>query len=312
MIGQRLPAQVTPILFLAALGALLAQGMASAGEQPAVKQVVKHPNLLLNPEEIGQVKAKIKKYQWAADLFARIKELADDNRWTGRIPREAALVYALTGNKTYGEKVRKILVGQARYELARYEKVDVKKDPDFGSWGPWATWAWAYDLTYDTYTDDERLLIERLFRTAARTMQEGLKYYVSTPNLVFEKHWKVALLGYCLGDKELIHWGLNDPGKPGPQHGGFYPVLDTMIKDGYFWGEAPIYALHYDLHGMLALAEAARHYDGTDLYRYVSKKSGASIKSLIDGYLRIGFPLERTGIGGGSLRMATFGDGSTS
>ncbi len=48
--------------------------------------------------------------------------------------------------------------------------------------------------------------------------------------------------------------------------GGFYAVMDTMIKDGRFWGEAPIYALVYDVPNMLALAEAARHYDGTDLY----------------------------------------------
>ncbi len=63
---------------------------------------------------------------------------------------------------------------------------------------------------------------------------------------------------------------------------------------------------------MLALAEAARHYDGTDLYNWVSKKSGASIKSVINGYLLMGYPLERTGIGQGRIRMATFGDGSTS
>jgi hypothetical protein len=86
--------------------------------------------------------------------------------------------------------------------------------------------------------------------------------------------------------------------------------MDTVIKDGMFWGEAPLYGLEVDLHGMLALAEAALHYDGTDLYHYVSKKSGASLKGLLDGYLRMGFPLERTGIRGGALRIATFGDGS--
>ena len=85
-----------------------------------------------------------------------------------------------------------------------------------------------------------------------------------------------------------------------------------MIKDGHFWGEAPIYALHYDVHGMLALAEAARHFDGTYLYDYVAPRSKASIRSILDGYLRLAFPLERTGIRGGSIRLATYGDGSTS
>ena len=87
--------------------------------------------------------------------------------------------------------------------------------------------------------------------------------------------------------------------------------MDTMIRDGHFWAEAPIYALHYDVHGMFALAEAALRYDGTDLYRYESPKSGASLKKLVDGYLRMAFPLERNGSGGGKLRLATFGDGST-
>src|SRR6185369_5429639 len=110
---------------------------------------------------------------------------------------------------------------------------------------------------------------------------------------------------------ELIEWGLRDPGKHGASRGGFYPVMDTMIRDEQFWAEAPIYALHYDVHGMFALAEAALRYDGTDLYEYVSPKSGASLKKIVDGYLRMAFPLERKGENGGKIRLATFGDGST-
>ncbi|HXJ74542.1 MAG TPA: hypothetical protein VNM37_16945, partial [Candidatus Dormibacteraeota bacterium] len=47
-------------------------------------------------------------------------------------------------------------------------------------------------------------------------------------------------------------------------------------------------------------------------YHWVSKQSGASIKSVVDGYLLMGYPLERTGIGQGRVRLATFGDGGTS
>ncbi len=297
-----------PPLLACTLGVVCIGMPAVRGQEVAAK----HPNLLLNRAEIEQVKAKIEHHDWAARLFERVKSLADDPSHTNRIPREAALVYALTGDRRYADLVRRSLVGSSRYYLGQYEKLNLKSDPDFGAWGPWATWAWAYDLTYDTFSPDERATVERLLRTAARTITEGLKLRSTTPNLVFEKHWKVGLIGYCLGDRQLIEWGLNDPGFHGPSHGGFYQVLDTMIKDRYFWGEAPIYALHYDLHGMLALAEAARHYDGTDLYGYVSKKSGASIKGLIDGYLRLAFPRENTGVEGGSVRLATFGDGSTS
>ena len=62
---------------------------------------------------------------------------------------------------------------------------------------------------------------------------------------------------------------------------------------------------------MFALAEAALRHDGTDLYKYVSPKSGASLKKIVDGYLRMAFHLERNGTEGGKIRLATFGDGST-
>jgi hypothetical protein len=81
---------------LAAVAALFGwAAQAAAGERPAVK----HPNLLLNREEIEQVKEKIKRHEWAARLFERVKELANDQGRAGRIPREAALVYALTGDR---------------------------------------------------------------------------------------------------------------------------------------------------------------------------------------------------------------------
>ncbi|HUU70414.1 MAG TPA: heparinase II/III family protein [Planctomycetota bacterium] len=164
---------------------------------------------------------------------------------------------------------------------------------------------------WDTLSDDERRVVEDGMRALARTIIAGDKLWTTTPNLIFSKHHRVGLVGYCLSDEDLIDWALNDPGAFGPTKGGFYRVLDSMIKDGHFWGEAPIYALHYDLHGMIALAEAARHHDGTDLCAYVSKASGGSIKNMIDGYLLMAYPLEKTGVNGGSLRLATFGDGST-
>jgi hypothetical protein len=121
-------------------------------------------------------------------------------------------------------------------------------------------------------------------RAAARTIIAQENVLTTTPNLVFDEHWRVGMIGYCLGDKELIEWALRDPGRHGPSRGGFYPVMDTMIRDEPFWAEAPIYALHYDVYGMFALAEAALRHDGTDRYGYASAKSGASLKKIVDGY----------------------------
>src|SRR6516164_8444753 len=149
--------------------------LVSEHSQAEPKAHVKHPNLLLNREEIEQIKEKIRKYEWAAGLFERVKALADDRERTGNNPREAALMYALTGDKAYAADVRRELVGRSRRLLREYEKLDIQQDPDFGAWGPYPTWAWAYDLTYDTFSDEEREIVEKLLRTAARSIIEGLK-----------------------------------------------------------------------------------------------------------------------------------------
>ncbi len=274
---------------------------------------VRHPNLLLNRDEINQIKGKIRAQQWAADLFQQVKAMADEMITKGtRNEREAALCYALTGEQRYADSARRLLLDYAREFETQRPKLDVRLQPEWGAWEAWGVHAWAYDLTYDTFSPQERQRVEDWLRAACRLVIQGEKLWTTTPNLVFGKHFNVGLVGYCVGDKDLIEWGLNDPGTHGLRKGGFYEVMDAMITDGHFWAEAPIYALHYDVHGMLALAEAALHYDGTDLYHYVSKKSGASIKGVVDGYLLMGYPVERTGIGRGSIRMATFADGSTS
>jgi hypothetical protein len=268
---------------------------------------VRHPNLLLDQKEIEQIKLKVREHAWAARLLDHVKAKAERE---GAVV-ETALAYAVTGEARHARSVRDRLMGEARDQIPRYQALDVQAEPEWGRWTWWGATAWAYDLTYATFTPEERAQVERWLRTAARTIIAQEHVLSTTPNLVFDEHWRVGMIGYCLGDPDLIEWALRDPGRHGPSKGGFYPVMASMIRDGHFWGEAPIYALHYDVHGMFALAEAALRYDGTDLYRYESPRSGASLKKLVDGYLRMTFPLERNGSGGGKLRLATFGDGST-
>jgi Alginate lyase/Heparinase II/III-like protein len=290
-------------IFVVALFAAWALGREAGGQAVAVR----HPNLLLTQAEIEQIKVKVRENEWAARLLDRVKAKAQKD---GAM-LESALSYVLTGEVRYGASARKRLLEEARSEMAKYEKLDIKAEPEWGRWSWWGATAWAYDLVFDACSAEERAQIEKWLRTAARTIIAQEKVLTTTPNLVFCEHWRVGMIGYCLGDLELIEWALRDPGVHGPSRGGFYPVMDTMIRDERFWAEAPIYALHYDVHGMFALAEAALRFDGTDLYKYESPKSSASLKKLVDGYLRMAFPLERTGPKAGSIRLATFGDGST-
>ncbi|MGA2618213.1 MAG: hypothetical protein ABSF26_11420 [Thermoguttaceae bacterium] len=188
---------------------------------------VQHPNLLLNREEIARVKAKIQQHEWAARLFAKVKEVADsngNNQW-GYNAREPALCYVLTAERSYADRVRTQLLNQARSEVPKFEKRDPNGDPFYGFniWqGQWDAYAWAYDLTYDTFSSEERQLVEHWLRDACKVVIEDYKLLGTTPNLMFVMHFNVGIVAYCLGDRELIDWALNDPGKYGRQCGGFY------------------------------------------------------------------------------------------
>ena len=69
------------------LSAALAAALPAA-EAPAVR----HPNLLLNRQEIKQIRAKVRQHEWAARLLDRVKEMAKDS---GRNVRETALAYVV-------------------------------------------------------------------------------------------------------------------------------------------------------------------------------------------------------------------------
>ncbi len=94
------------------------------GADPAAAN---HPNLLLNRREIEAVKEEIRTQPWAAGLFEKLKAAVDGldmDRHDG--PRNAALLYVLTGEKQYADRVRTSLVNEARAYAPRFEKVNLK------------------------------------------------------------------------------------------------------------------------------------------------------------------------------------------
>src|SRR3954454_12089547 len=108
------------LLVFAAIGSL-----AAAQEAGRKGVAVRHPNLLLNQQEIEQVKLKVREHAWAARLLDRVKAKAAQD---GAVV-ETALAYALTGEVKYARGVRDRLVGEARDQTPRYEKLDVKAEP---------------------------------------------------------------------------------------------------------------------------------------------------------------------------------------
>ena len=78
-------------------------------------------------------------------------------------------------------------------------------------------------------------------------------------------------------------------------------MLDTMLKDGGPWAEAPIYAIdHKPLLLMLRMSRLLQLYDGRDWFRW-SSPSGGSPKGLLQYYIDTAYPIERTGFGEGQI-----------
>lgn len=136
---------------------------------------VKHPNLLLNRDEIEQVKAKIAKYPWAAAALEKTKEHALHGPAHENAFLNQALYYALTGDKSFADRARAGLLGSARSELPEFQKLDLATNREFGSWSPWGARAWTYDLICDTCSDAERAQIEEWFRVSCRVLIDTCK-----------------------------------------------------------------------------------------------------------------------------------------
>src|SRR5687767_6377611 len=116
------------LVFFATFGAL-----AAPAQEPERKAVaVRHPNLLLNRDEIEQVKAKVREHAWAARLLERVKEKVQKDGSGAYL--ESAIAYALTGEKPYADAARETLLREARDQLPQYEKLDIKSQPEWGRW----------------------------------------------------------------------------------------------------------------------------------------------------------------------------------
>jgi len=268
-----------------------------------------HPHpYLMPPAEKQRLLERLRSSETARKEYEAIKARANQGKFA-----DAALVFALEGGQKSSDTVRGHLL-----ELVRYRSQHLAEDIAAGGHREgnmdfyWDTAdIRAYDLVYPALAPEERETIETFYRKLGRYWKDSLGRWTTTPNLVFPIHYHGAVIGFCLNDEELIEWGLRDPGgKFGPTRGGLFPVLDAMLRDGAIWDEATIYAAVNVLQPMMQLAILHRLYDGKDLFTFESARGG-SIKKVVDGYIALTYPRERTGVGPGSFHIATYGDGST-
>jgi len=285
----------------------------------------KHPNLLFNAEELDEIRQKISRYEWARQLFERLKTAVDGGeepftlgggRYTMQHPaaeissfpdegesrglelvhesrvHEIALVGALSGDPKYARRVRELLIVLAEV-LPRTIVWALCHDE--------LNLLVAYDLVYDEpgWTDPDRQKVESAF---IAVMEQIL---VTAPsrhlcNTAFYYQPYKVFCGCFFGRQDWIDAGLKG-------RGGLYEVLQEPVPmdprwyinheegsphhtvqrhglgtvDGMLWYESGIYC-GVMLAQYCLIAEAMRHYDGTDIWNYEAP-GGGSIRGMFNG-----------------------------
>lgn len=273
---------------------------------------VRHPNLFLNAKEIAAARTRINRYTWARSLYKDLRERAEDVLrdgngytvlygdnspsaphyvWTlGKRLRDLALMAAISNEPKYAQGVRVKLRAFVRTHEANPAALDAFVDAMGG-----INLCWAYDLTYGEYSAAERAEVEDLLLRWSNHVKPALEKTRPNGNIEFWGRAFLGTVGYTIGNPDFVRFAIERPT-------GLKQVLESGILDHALWHEAPCYGMGYVSSAMLVLAEAALHYDGTDLYRWKST-SGDSIRTFFDNWPNLAFPRD--------LRVTTYGDESS-
>ncbi|MGB6754824.1 MAG: hypothetical protein WBE71_20235 [Xanthobacteraceae bacterium] len=268
------------------------------------------------PVERDRLHELVVKQAWANSDHARLSEVASKGDGLA-----AAFLYALEGDRGDASIAQQWLLG--KYGKSAYWTVRASErlNSDFFKGGQVGipevyydtdiSGYLAFDWAYNGLEASARHEIEGGIVLWSRYKMRAMDHWTQTANLVFKPTSTVALAGLATDNSELIEWGLRRTKPWGPRLGGYDVVLDTMLKDGGPWHEAPIYPIAHEVLLMIARLSYWRGlYDQKDWFsaRYANGGSG---KGLMDYYIDSAYPIERTGYGSGQIRVANYGDGST-
>ena len=266
-------------------------------------------------QERARIRDLIATQEWAKADYTRIQQTA--RKGDGYL---AAFLYALDGDPACAPVAEKWLLeklgansgttkrARGALDAPEFFKAgvpalnDVFYDTDFS---PYVAFDWVYNGLEPTARQE----IEDGIRGFMRFKMRSMDRWTQTPNLVFKPTSIVALAGLAIQDREAIDRGFHR--KPESSIGGYFPVLNRMLKDGGPWHEAPIYPIaHTDLYCMAMVSRYRALYDGGDWWT-AKTPNGGSPKGLMDYYIDSAYPFERTGHGAVQIRVATYGDGAT-
>ncbi len=198
--------------------------------------------------------------------------------------RDAGLLYHLTGEKTYFEKARTLLLAYAD-KYAEYPLHTIRAEAKIGGGKigsqslDESTWlipaVQGADLVWAHLAEAERQHIAtRLLLPAAKEVI--LPHKMRIHNIQCWKNSAVGLVGFLLNDPELLKAAIDDP-----QSGFRAQIAKGVQDDGLWWENAWGYHF-YTLSAIWPLLEAARHH-GIDLY-------DSRVKSMFDAPLNLAMP----------------------
>ena len=232
-----------------------------------------HPGLFLSPKGVKEIRASLGKYPNFDKSINELKIIADKaltQEIEVPIPKDggggyshekhknnyyemnaAGTLYQLTGNKKYAQFVHDMLMKYAQLYptlgLHPVIKSEVRGKLFWQSLND-AVWLFhtanAYDCVYDFITEKDRLFIEKnLFYPMAEFISNGNESNYATFNKMHNHGtWSLAsvgMIGYVMGDKELITKALYGSNKDGKS--GFIRQLDVLFSPDGYYTEGPYY-----------------------------------------------------------------------
>jgi len=201
-----------------------------------------------------------------------------------RAIRDAGILYQVTGDKRYAQRGREILLAYAEKYLS-YPLHNIHGEAKIGGGhvGPQtldeAGWlipvAQGADLIWNTLSEtDRQTLTEKLFLPAAREVI--LPHKMGVHNIQCWKNSAVGLVGFLLGDQDLIHTAIDDEDR------GYRTQMAKGVQEDGVWYEGAWGYHFYTLSALWPLTEAARNC-GTDLY-------GEPLKTMYEAPINLAMP----------------------
>ncbi|MDD3078007.1 MAG: alginate lyase family protein [Paludibacter sp.] len=278
-----------------------------------------HPGLLLTPKGVKEIKSSMGKYPGFDKSLDEQRQIADQalaEEIIVPVPKDggggythekhknnyyemyaAGIMYQLTGKKGYAQFVQNMLLKYADlYPTLGLHPAAKSSTPGKLFWQALNEAVWlvhtscAYDCVYNYIDEKDRKYIEKnLFYPIAEFISNGNEANYEVFNKMHNHGtWATAavgMIGYAMGDKDLVDKALYGSNKDGKS--GFIRQLDILFSpDGYFT-EGPYYQ-RYAIWPFMTFAQVIQNKQPElNIFNYrngiLNKAVHALVQSAYDG-----------------------------